>query len=216
MNARKLVEPVCLDIIVKWRGDEETGRDQLDEILREVVIITDSEDEGDNDSSDDETTDEEGEITDSNPISPAAPTPPIGLFSTHPPPRINKPSRRQNNAGQDSVHAISSRTRSRMQPKTRVENMKHRGFSRYKAAWDEALHRQQGPSSQPTSGRPLNSPTKNMSSNHPGSVTPFSPHPSQPQHRPSGSQTFNRQPDYSSLNQQSYEANSAIQTVSWN
>ncbi|KAI5863446.1 hypothetical protein GGS23DRAFT_567075 [Durotheca rogersii] len=44
-NARKAVEKPCLDIIVKWRGDEETGRDQLDEILREVIEISDSEDE---------------------------------------------------------------------------------------------------------------------------------------------------------------------------
>lgn len=216
MNARKLVEPVCLDILVKWRGDEETGRDQMDEILREVVIITDSEDEG-GDSSDDETTDEEeGEISDSNPISPAASAPPTGVFSTQPPPRINNPSRSQNNAGQDSAHAISSRTRSRMQPKTRLENAKQRGFSRYQAAWDQALDRQQGPPSQPISSQPLSSPTKNMSSNNPRSVAPFSPHPFQPQHRPSGSQTFDRQPDYSSMNQQSYEANSAIQPVSWN
>jgi hypothetical protein len=34
MNARKAVEPVCLDVLVKWRGDEETGRDQMDEIIR--------------------------------------------------------------------------------------------------------------------------------------------------------------------------------------
>ncbi|KAI0198718.1 hypothetical protein F4808DRAFT_434907 [Astrocystis sublimbata] len=42
-NARKAVEKPCLDLIVKWRGDEETGRDQLDEILREVIEISDSE-----------------------------------------------------------------------------------------------------------------------------------------------------------------------------
>lgn len=42
-NARKAVEKPCLDIIVKWRGDEETGRDQLDEILREVIEISDTE-----------------------------------------------------------------------------------------------------------------------------------------------------------------------------
>jgi hypothetical protein len=29
-NARRTVESLCLDILVKWRGDEETGRDQLD------------------------------------------------------------------------------------------------------------------------------------------------------------------------------------------
>ncbi|KAI1817133.1 hypothetical protein GGS20DRAFT_534723 [Poronia punctata] len=50
-NARKAVEKPCLDIIVKWRGDEETGRDQLDEILREVIEISDTE-ESDDESSD--------------------------------------------------------------------------------------------------------------------------------------------------------------------
>lgn len=70
MNARKVVEPICLDVLLKWRGDEETGRDQMDEILREVVIITDS--EGEHDEGLDETTDheddsdEEGELTSSS------------------------------------------------------------------------------------------------------------------------------------------------------
>ncbi|KAI1438637.1 hypothetical protein GGR50DRAFT_685303 [Xylaria sp. CBS 124048] len=50
-NARKAVEKPCLDIIVKWRGDEETGRDQLDEILREVIEISDTEDESEDESS---------------------------------------------------------------------------------------------------------------------------------------------------------------------
>lgn len=51
-NARKAVEQACLDVIVKWRGDEETGRDQLDEILREVIEISDDEGGSDDDSSD--------------------------------------------------------------------------------------------------------------------------------------------------------------------
>ncbi|KAI5928288.1 hypothetical protein F4810DRAFT_706181 [Camillea tinctor] len=50
-NARKAVEKPCLDIIVKWRGDEETGRDQLDEILREVIEISDTESDSEDDSS---------------------------------------------------------------------------------------------------------------------------------------------------------------------
>ena len=60
VNARKAVETLCLDILVKWRGDEETGRDQLDEILREVVVISDSEDEGE-----DAEDEDEGESSDS-------------------------------------------------------------------------------------------------------------------------------------------------------
>ncbi|KAI1418243.1 hypothetical protein F5Y13DRAFT_150932 [Hypoxylon sp. FL1857] len=51
VNARKAVEKTCLDIIVKWRGDEETGRDQLDEILREVIEISDTEESSDESSS---------------------------------------------------------------------------------------------------------------------------------------------------------------------
>ncbi|KAI1083806.1 hypothetical protein F5B20DRAFT_525469 [Whalleya microplaca] len=50
-NARKAVEKPCLDIIVKWRGDEETGRDQLDEILREVIEISDTEEDSEDESS---------------------------------------------------------------------------------------------------------------------------------------------------------------------
>ncbi|KYK61749.1 hypothetical protein DCS_02892 [Drechmeria coniospora] len=44
-ESRKTIQAACLDVLVKWRGDEETGRDQLEEILREVVVISDSEDD---------------------------------------------------------------------------------------------------------------------------------------------------------------------------
>ncbi|KAI9738490.1 MAG: hypothetical protein M1818_005387 [Claussenomyces sp. TS43310] len=63
-NARKAVESLCLDILVKWRGDEETGRDQLDEVLREIVVISDSEEDEDSEEDDSEegrTEDEEDE-----------------------------------------------------------------------------------------------------------------------------------------------------------
>ncbi|KAG8160309.1 hypothetical protein KVR01_009845 [Diaporthe batatas] len=55
-TARRVVEQHCLDFLVKWRGDEETGRDQFDEILREVVVLSDDSDE---DSEDDESSDED-------------------------------------------------------------------------------------------------------------------------------------------------------------
>lgn len=41
-DARKLVQAPCLDTLVKWRGDDETGRDQLDDFIKEVVVISDS------------------------------------------------------------------------------------------------------------------------------------------------------------------------------
>ncbi|CAK7232606.1 hypothetical protein SCUCBS95973_008315 [Sporothrix curviconia] len=57
-NARRAVEQLCLDVLVKWRGDEENGRDQLDEILREVIVISDS--EGEDDDGEDEEADSSG------------------------------------------------------------------------------------------------------------------------------------------------------------
>lgn len=144
MNARKAVEPVCLDILIKWRGDEETGRDQMDEILREVVIITDSEDEDDDDSSDEYSSEEEGEVTSAS--------------STEPPSRPNSRNQRRLSPNQtghqiNNTHgphiertnagAISSRTRSK-DPRKKEQ----RGFRRYQAAWQDALNRRQAPMAQ--------------------------------------------------------------------
>lgn len=55
-NARRVTEEVCLDFLVKWRGDDESGRDQLDEIIREVVVLSDDDD------SDDEEEDSTSEV----------------------------------------------------------------------------------------------------------------------------------------------------------
>ncbi|KAJ9141876.1 alanine and arginine rich protein [Pleurostoma richardsiae] len=65
INARRAVEALCLDILVKWRGDEETGRDQLDEILREVVVISDDSDDSDEDDEESsvESISEPGDVT---------------------------------------------------------------------------------------------------------------------------------------------------------
>jgi hypothetical protein len=160
MNARKVVEPVCLDVLVKWRGDEETGRDQIDEIIREVVIITDSEEE--DDSSDDEnSSEEEGEVTSAS--------------STEPP---SQPTSRNQQRSLELVQhvrpliaftpgatedenmegAISSRARAKPQKDKRAQ----RGFKRYQAAWEEALHRRQHPShstARAHSGTPLDDTT---------------------------------------------------------
>lgn len=58
--ARKTIQSLCLEILVKWRGDEENGRDQLEEILREVIVISDSEDDdSDFKDADDASADEE-------------------------------------------------------------------------------------------------------------------------------------------------------------
>lgn len=146
INARKAVEPVCLDVLIKWRGDEETGRDQMDEILREVVIITDSEGD-DDDSSDDETSEDEGEITSASSAGSAEPSPRASPAQQRPP-RLEQG--RQQNAvlvenGIDKNAAISLRKRTKAITIPQQERKAQRGFRRYQAAWEEALHRRQDP-----------------------------------------------------------------------
>lgn len=139
MNARKAVEPVCLDILIKWRGDEETGRDQMDEILREVVIITDSEDE--DDSSDEDSSEEEGEVTSDSSTEP--PSQPNSRNQRRPSPNQARP-KTGNTPGpladRTNAGAISSRTRAK-DPRQKEQ----RGFRRYQAAWEDALNRRQTP-----------------------------------------------------------------------
>lgn len=147
MNARKVVEPVCLDVLVKWRGDEETGRDQMDEILREVVIITDSE-ESDESSEDDDSSDEDGEVTSSSSESISQPaTRPLNR-SMLPQAQVAAPGfinqRHGTNGRETNVPgaAISSPGHdSRFHKDKRTQ----RGFKRYQAAWDDAVNRRRAP-----------------------------------------------------------------------
>ncbi|KIN05556.1 hypothetical protein OIDMADRAFT_153816 [Oidiodendron maius Zn] len=131
MNARKAVEPVCLDFIVKWRGDEETGRDQMDEILREVVIITDSE-ESDDSSEEDESTDEDGELTSSSSASMSQPA-----------------SRNQNRLTLHQNQVSEPEEATRRKQDTERDKRTQRGFKRYQAAWDDAIHRLHAPETAP-------------------------------------------------------------------
>ncbi|KAB8290673.1 hypothetical protein EYC80_008314 [Monilinia laxa] len=145
INARKVVEPVCLDVLVKWRGDEETGRDQMDEILREVVIITDSdeEEEGDDEDDDDDDSDEdddseEDEEEDNISAESTAMTLQAG-------PQSRQPLGFEHNSyatGAGHSDFISSHSRSRVRPNEGPRKPQPR-FKRYQAAWDEALNRRQ-------------------------------------------------------------------------
>ncbi|KAI0484286.1 hypothetical protein GGR56DRAFT_679719 [Xylariaceae sp. FL0804] len=70
-DARKATQQPCLDIIVKWRGDEETGRDQLDEILREVIEISDSEDDSEDDGEEDSSGSDDAHVRNARALSAA-------------------------------------------------------------------------------------------------------------------------------------------------
>lgn len=131
------MEPVCLDIIAKWRGDEETGRDQLDEILREVVVITDSEEEDDESEEDDSP--EPMEISHSN--SPAQ------VSSTRPQRRTpgSKSIPMQASSGQLADPRLALRTPSQAPAVVEAQHDRRmpRGLQRYEAAWQAALRRRQ-------------------------------------------------------------------------
>lgn len=140
MNARKVVEPVCLDVLVKWRGDEETGRDQMEEILREVVVITDS--EGSDDSSEEEDISEEeeedeedGEVTSTSSASVSLPD-----------------SRNQHRSTQPQSQAAAAFPQVQGTANASMDKRSQRGFKRYQAAWDDALTRQQAASRVPEAG----------------------------------------------------------------
>lgn len=135
-HARKTVEPLTLDILVKWRGDEETGRDQLDEVLREIVILDDSDDEEGDDDEDEEETEEEntgdeleeGEVSEPEPVvrQKTPTTEFISLISSPlrpaSPTQSTVPNKRR-------LHdpSISSRTRSKTNPKPNFKKTLSKG-----------------------------------------------------------------------------------------
>lgn len=143
-NARKTVESLCLDILVKWRGDEETGRDQLDEILREVVVISDSEDDEDDDEEEDSTDYTSDEGADNARLTPmpvyrsAPPLQPVDRTDRSPP---KSPIR-------EAIPVTSSPPPIRIglediDRARRNDRRAQRGFRRYRA-WEEAIRRNRG------------------------------------------------------------------------
>uniref|UniRef100_A0A4E9DQQ6 DUF2293 domain-containing protein n=1 Tax=Gibberella zeae TaxID=5518 RepID=A0A4E9DQQ6_GIBZA len=143
-NARKVVENLCLDTLVKWRGDEESGRDQLDEILREVVVISDSEGE------------ESGNESDSSieevfyqPINlvPNIPVQHISGQAGH----VHRQSPRLNLGAKGPVTPKPKSKVKKAKRKTLAEKKGQRGFKRYQA-WQDAIDRNRNvPDSAPES-----------------------------------------------------------------
>lgn len=136
-NARKVVEALCLDTLVKWRGDEETGRDQLDEILREVVVISDSEAE-----------DSDAESTDDTSVEEVAASPELAnepMLSRISYPvsvaRVSRPALPVPEQRPLPLPMIST-VPATGEPSTvlRRERNNQRGFKRYRA-WEEAIRR---------------------------------------------------------------------------
>ncbi|KAK4458747.1 hypothetical protein QBC42DRAFT_185256 [Cladorrhinum samala] len=149
VNARKAVESLCLDFLVKWRGDEETGRDQLDEILCEVIVISDSESSGsDSDDDSDDSTDDDEEQDESARDGELGRA---GAFSRPLLPSPTQPSHphdvnyhRADELSRPAHHRV--RKNDRRDREKKEAKWAKRGFNRYQAvrdqAWNQAVERQ--------------------------------------------------------------------------
>ena len=171
-NARKAVEQLCLDILVKWRGDEENGRDQLDEVLREVIVISDSEGEDDNGDGEDEEADSSGVESSDLAVEPSyLPSSAARSLNKHTiPERTNGTQHRprqptdamvQTYNGNTAAPITSQPHRPYMQD-TYAAHRARRGFKRYQAAlstrWDEAVNRIRHQRDHPPDGPSVPSP----------------------------------------------------------
>lgn len=144
-HARKTVEAVCLDMIVKWRGDEENGRDTLDSILREVVVISDS--EGD-DESDADDSDELVLISPqsagprSRDVTASAVSNAMAVVNLGPPRQTkNAPTAKQTSRKTPTTPARPKRTAKALRRERKAAKKATRGFKRYQDAWEKAVDR---------------------------------------------------------------------------
>lgn len=129
-EARSIVEEPTLARLVEWRGDDENGKTVLEDVFREVIVI-----------SDDEDSDTEGDI------------PPyvdrdysVEIVSSHPrtedlqmkPVNYANPIHREHNLDISDEEAPPGFRFIRVAP--RKAKIDRRGFSRYQA-WDRAINR---------------------------------------------------------------------------
>lgn len=142
-HARKTVEEVCLDMIVKWRGDEENGRDTLDSILREVVVISDSEDDGESDDDSDELVIVSPRAVAPGQREPAFPAAAPSLNSNRSDPARNVPTAAPRSVPRKTpaTPGKAKRTARALRRERREAKKATRGFKRYQAAWEEAVDR---------------------------------------------------------------------------
>ncbi|KAK1998565.1 hypothetical protein LX36DRAFT_31023 [Colletotrichum falcatum] len=147
-NARRATEQLCLDILVKWRGDDENGRNQLDEILREVVVLSDDSDEED---SGEEPDSESSEIDRSHNTGGRA-------LASVPPQNVANNRKRLSTAvlshpGSPVSHATPGTSKRVAKRARKRAKHRERNFSRYEAArdaaWDNAMQRQRAPGGRP-------------------------------------------------------------------
>ncbi|KAK4678510.1 hypothetical protein QC764_308320 [Podospora pseudoanserina] len=168
VNARKAVESLCLDYLVKWRGDEETGRDQLDEILYEVIVISDSESDNEDDDEDDDEDDssdtsvaDDEDQAEANWVPPSIRAAQLRQNQTAAHPAVRQVAEQpRGDYGPRVAHPERSAIKKTQQKDRKAAKWAQRGFSRYQAArdvaWNEAVERQRrAPEESVTSAAPM-------------------------------------------------------------
>ncbi|KAI9811438.1 MAG: hypothetical protein M1827_005421 [Pycnora praestabilis] len=148
-DARAAVEKVTLDQLVRWRGDEQKGTNDMELILREVIVISD--DDTDDEESDDEEIlrrDTSVEFISSQAFAHNLQP----QIMDHSKDRVNIDNHRAYTTNQDTANLAGQfvRRSKRLEQKRR-EKADHRGFSRYR----EALARSKGGHNQGTSSDAL-------------------------------------------------------------
>jgi hypothetical protein len=129
-EARTLVEQATLAKLVEWRGDDENGKTVLEDVFREVIVISDEED--DLDEEEDLPTsgrDQSVEIISTTPVHEELQTRPINYEN----PSLREPLRELSDEDAPPGFRI-------VQAAPRRNKIDRRGFSRYQA-WDRALNR---------------------------------------------------------------------------
>ena len=119
-NARRIVHQPCLEILVKWRGDEETGRDMETDVLRELVVITEDSDDDETDAAAD---DSDPASSDSSAVKNAANSQTARALSSVASPALS--------VIRDQSCGLGARYIRRMSPFRRVRRSSH-NFPRYK------------------------------------------------------------------------------------
>lgn len=136
-DARGIVEVPTLDKLIKWRGDDENGTKLLEDVIREVVVISDGEDSEDDDDDLVKGRDTSVEVISSNAFADHIQTRPVDYANAA---SISHEDLRHHSDDEppSGYRYIPQINRRRQAPDKKKQDRK--GFSRYQA-WDQAVER---------------------------------------------------------------------------
>ena len=137
-EARAIVEDPTLEKLVEWRGDDENGKVVLEDVFREVIVISDDEEESESDGADHAgERDSSIEIVSSRTLVGELQTRPVNYGHLSNADQIPPQDQSDDEAPPPGFRFVPELPRRR---KTHKQKIDRRGFSRYQA-WDRAVDR---------------------------------------------------------------------------